>query len=473
VKILLINPSVKNIIYSQLPIFLTTKVKYSMSLGLLYISAYVKHNSDYEINVLDCSEETSALFFKVEEFLLTYNPDLVGITGHTVNWIDMILLAKLIKKALPQVHITLGGAHANLFPKEVLSFSYIDSVVLGEGEKVFLELCNALETKSELSDIKGLITKEKIKTDFSNEFNSIKNLDSLPFPERDSAINLGEQKEYSRVNIKSPAFMMGSRGCPYSCFFCSKSPVSYRTRSIINIVDEMEECKRQGFNYIIFYDDVFNVTPLRVIELSEEILRRKLKLYWSFRTKVNNVNEKMLQLAKRAGCKLISYGVETSSNSGLRILNKEITIKDIEKTFYITRKAGIFSSAYFMLGCPHEKTLKDIEDTIKFAKKLNPKYAIFSVLTLYPNTKLYNLAITKNLISDSDWKRFVLNPSKDFYPPVWEESFTKKELYRMLNKAYRVFYLSSLKNIRKMISHQSYNNIADKIYFFIGVIKSK
>jgi len=180
-----------------------------------------------------------------------------------------------------------------------------------------------------------------------------------------------------------------------------------------------------------------------------------------------------LQLARRAGCKLISYGVETGSNSGLQILNKGITIKDIEKTFYITKKSGILSSAYFMLGCPHKKTLKDIEETIKFAKKLDPDYVIFSLLTLYPNTKLYNLAVAKKLISGNIWKKFVLNPSKDFSLPVWEESISKKELFAILNKAYRTFYLSPIRNMKKVFLRQLYNNLANKLQFFIRIIKGK
>jgi len=279
VKILLINPPVENLIYSQIPRFLTVKVQYSMPLGLLYLSAYLKYNSNHEIKVLDCNKEASVSLLRIKEFLSIYNPFLVGITGHTVNWLDMILLAKLIKDILPQVHITLGGAHASLFPEEVLGFPYVDSVILGEGEEILLELCNALKIKSELSSVKGLITKEKVETASSNEFRSIKNLDLLPFPERDSVIKLGRQGKYSRIDMKSPAFIIGSRGCPYNCSFCSKLPVPYRTRSIVNIVDEMEICKRQGFNYIIFYDDVFNIDPLRVIELSKEILGRKLKIH--------------------------------------------------------------------------------------------------------------------------------------------------------------------------------------------------
>ncbi|MDP8253760.1 MAG: radical SAM protein [Candidatus Kaelpia aquatica] len=460
-------------IYSQLPEFIIAREKYSMPLGLLYLSAYLQYNSKHKVEVLDCSKEDSASVLKIRDFLSFYKPDLIGITGYTVNWIDMISLAKLIKDILPQIHVVLGGVHASMFPRESLSFSCIDSVILGEGEEALLELCDALEEKADLSGIKGLITKDKIDIDLSDETRLIENLDSLPFPDRSSVIKLDKSYLKFQNSVKSSAFIISSRGCPFNCAFCSNFPKVYRLRSVKNIVDEMEECKHQGFNYLIFYDETFNITPSRVIEISEEILNRNLNISWSFRARVNNIEEKMLFLAKRAGCRAINYGVETSTNEGLCILNKGITIEEAKRAFYLTRKTRILSLAYFMIGCPHEKTHNDIAKTINFARKLKPDYAIFSILTLFPDTKLYDLAVERGLFSDDIWKNFVLNPFENFSPPVWEESLSKKELFTMLNKAYKAFYLSPARSIKRIFSRQFYNNFANKIDFFVGMFRNQ
>lgn len=472
-KVLLIEPPVKHMLYPANPKFSIDKTA-GVSLGLLYLDAYLRHNSPYQVKILDCSEADSSSISKIRDFLLFYQPNLVGITGYTVNWIDIVWLTRLIKNILPDVHLSLGGAHATMFPRESLSFSCIDSVVLGEGEKALLELCNAVESKGCWSNIKGVITKERKDYDFSDELVYSQDLDLLSFPDRENVINLDRKIRIDRSGMDKRAIMVGSRGCPYSCAFCSKVQEGYRIRSIENIVDEIEFCIKQGFRFFSFHDEIFNTTPSRIIKLSEEILRRNLKIRWNFRTRVDSIDERMLLMAKKAGCKIIGYGVETHSDRGLQILNKGITVEQIERAFYLTRKAKILSLAYFMLGCPYEKTEADVRKTINFAYRLNPDFIVFSILTLYPGASLYALALAKGIISEDIWRGFVLNPSRDFVPPYWSEYFTHQELQTLVRKAYKTFYLHPgriLGKIKKINFKE--DNLYKKSKFFLKVAIGK
>lgn len=471
-KVLLINPPTNKIIYAQLPKFLIERDKSSSIFGLMYLASYLRFNSHHHVKILDCSSRYKGSIYDIKSFISSYAPDLIGITGHTINWIDILDLAKLIKATLPEVHLTLGGAHATMFPLESLNFSYFDSIVVGEGEKPLLELCNTLEQEGKLPrdcDIKGVITKGKTNFILSEELRDIEDLDSLPFPDRENIVRL--KKGNLGYRNEKVTFMIGSRGCPFDCMFCSKLHKKYRARSVKNIVDEMVLCEKRGYRYIVFYDETLNVPSYRLIELSEEILRRNVRINWSINARIDYVDKKALSLAKQAGCKIIGYGIETASEKGLKMLKnmEKITLEKIKKAFYLTKKVGIKTVAFFLIGTPYDRTREDIMHTIKFAKKLNPDSAIFSVLVLYPDTALYRIACQKGIILGNEYKNFILNSSMNDYFPVWKEFFSPEYLYKMLNYAYLSFYFSPVRIFRRIISGKA--SLSEMLDFWGGCLK--
>ena len=142
----------------------------------------------------------------------------------------------------------------------------------------------------------------------------------------------------------------------------------------------------------------------------------------------------------RAGCTRIQYGVETGSQEGLRILRKDIDLNQVRRVFRWTRQAGIASVAYFMIGLPHERTVADIGITLRFARDLDPDYAMFNVFTPYPGTELYEEAIAKGILSADSWRNFARQPRSESFPKSGASSFSREQLYRLLNAAYRGFY---------------------------------
>ena len=446
-KILLINSPIKNIIQTELPPALSREVGVFPPLGLMYIASYLRKYSDHEVQILDAVAEDLGQA-ALEKIIREFHPQIIGITAHTNNLVDVFLLTGLIKRIDPGIHINIGGPHARVFPQETLQLSGVDSVIPGEGEISFFQLVEALSQGKDLKKVPGLILKEEGKV-ISGKRPAPPEIDRLPFP----AWSLIKSQLYHYILGKRTTFttMVSSRGCPYHCIFCSTPKENYRQRSVRNVAQEMEECGQLGVEEIHFVDDTFNLSPEWVISLCQEIKKRGLQIPWSFRGRVDTLTREVLRELKAANCIRMNLGVETGTDEGLRRLKKGLTIHQIEEVFAQTKEIGIPTVAYFLIGCPHEKNREDVLHTLRFAKRLNPDFSLFNILTPYPDTELYREGLKKGLFGKDFWREFALHPTKDFEIRVWEESFTKEELEKILLSFYRRYYfLPSIifKNLR-------------------------
>ena len=469
-KIILINPPDKNLITGSLPETIEEDRGVVPSLGILYIAAYLKKYTTHQIKILDLQLEEKSQS-EIQAYLIKEKPDIVGITTITFLMIDIIQLINLIHSTLPETKIILGGPHVHIYPKETLRNTPADFVVLGEGEKTCLELINNLNNKEKLKTIKGLVFKngQQIIRNETSPF--IQNLDELPPPARELT---DYQKYYSSMSKKNPTTcMFTSRGCPYKCIFCDRPNLGkiFRARSAKNVVDEMEKCHKLGIKEIFVYDDTFTVDQQRVKDICHGLLERNIKISWDIRARVNTVDQEMLVLLKQAGCTRIHYGVEAGDNQILKNLRKGITVEMAQKAFKLTRQVGIETAAYFMLGNPGE-TLKEIKKSIKLAKKLKPDYVLFSILTPYPATDIYSLALKQGLIKKDVWQEFAENPRPEFIPPVWEENFSRPQLVKLLKRAYRSFYLRPNYIFKQLLKIKSYDEFFKKAQIAINILKN-
>jgi radical SAM superfamily enzyme YgiQ (UPF0313 family) len=230
----------------------------------------------------------------------------------------------------------------------------------------------------------------------------IGDLDSMPFPARD----LVPYKKYTSLLATSSVVttMFTSRGCPYKCSFCDRPHLGsvFRYRSAEDVVAEMEECIRMGIGEILIYDDTFTVNRQRVMDICNLILKKRLKFRWDIRARVNTVDFEMLKLLKKAGCERIHYGVESGNQGILNILKKGITLEQVRKAFRMTKKVGISTLGYFMIGSPSE-TRETIMQTINFAIEIGADFAHFTITTPFPGTELYRDALKKGLIKTEVW----------------------------------------------------------------------
>lgn len=171
------------------------------------------------------------------------------------------------------------------------------------------------------------------------------------------------------------------------------------------------------------------------------------------RTRVDVMDEEVLNSLKKAGCVAIHYGVEAGNDRMLKIIKKGFTVKKIKEIFKLTKKIGIETLGYFIIGLPTEK-IGDIQDSFNLSKELKCDYAHFTIFSPSSGTDFYYSGIEKGIIKKDVWKEFVQNPTQDFKIPLWEENFTREQLYEIIGKIYKGFYLrpayilSRIKNIK-------------------------
>jgi len=468
-KVLLINPPSENEIIGNNPPIIEEERGYNPPLGLLYLAGYLEEHSKHSVEVLDTQVEELS-YPEIKEVIREKRPEVVGITAMTFTLIDVIKTTRLVKSVDENTKVVLGGPHVYIFPNETIDLEGVDYLVLGEGEEVFKELLDHMDDHKKLRSIKGLVFREDGKTVNTEPRPLIDNLDSLPHPAR----YLVPYKKYSSLVLSRIPITttITSRGCPYRCTFCARPHLGkkFRARSAKNVVDEIEECTRMGIYGFLVYDDTFTVNRDRVIEICEELRKRKLDVEWDIRARVDTIDEELLKTLKMAGCRGIHYGVEAGTEKTLKVLNKKITISKTEEIFSLTKKNRIRTLGYFMIGNPGE-TKEDIFETIRLMKKLDPDYVHITILTPFPATKIYLDGLKSEIIDKDYWRDFSQNPTPDFVPPHWGEFFTKDELVELLVFAYRNFYTRTGYIMKNLVRTRSLGALKRKIKAGVKVMK--
>lgn len=420
-------------------------------LGALYVLTHCEKNTTgHEFFFHDCVGEqiSHKMLPKIIEDI---RPDVVGITSFTISLVDNCMTAEMIRKIVPHAHICLGGHHPIAYPFEAAQLPQFDSIVVGEGETAFTDLVNCLDKGEDFTHIKGVYTAESIlehkdKPHRDKRFLArvrvpsayVEEIDSIPFPNRKYIRHI---KYQNILGVTADlATILSSRGCPYLCTFCDVPIKSYRQRSDDDVLDEVEECLGLGYKEFRFYDDLFNVNEQKVLSFCDSIERRGLKFTWDFRGRVNAVTHHSLERAKSVGLRMISFGVETGSDEGLKHLKKATTTEKISNAFKWCRELGILTVADFIIGLPTERSPIDVKKNIDFLIGLDPDYGQISILTLYPNTAIYDQAVEKGLVEANRWQQWALDPKPGFVVDHWEEFMPHSTIAKLQKNAYRRFY---------------------------------
>lgn len=423
-------------------------------LGLLYIATVLKQQMpDIEVRIIDCPPEKIS-YSMLERIFKNFDPQVVGMTAFSVCLVDVLKVARVAKSINKNIHVCIGGPHNFIFPSETLGYSDVDSIVIGEGEYVFAELIRQLKKGKAIGGMDGLYVKSDLnRQNFKKTV--IENINMLPFFD----INFIQRRSYYSTvgRYRNIITLLSSRGCPYNCTFCDSPYKVFRGREIDNILEEVVLRLNQGFSEIFFYDDTFNITAQRVIDLSRKILDANIKFCWSFRGRVNTVTFQMLKIAKQAGCERIHFGIETGSDEGLQELKKGINTEQIKKALSWCRQLRIKTIGDFIIGLPFEKSREEVVKNIKRLIGLSPDYGQFNVLQPIPGSEIYSSGIERGVIDPSKWKDFVMSPRRDFQPPVWEEYLNKAELAELLYYAYRKFYIRPSYIVRNLVSIRTFS----------------
>ncbi|MBU1136561.1 MAG: radical SAM protein [Nanoarchaeota archaeon] len=458
-KIVLINPPIQ---IKEIAGSLEEIANIIPPLGIGYIGAVLKKDG-FDVKIVDCIP-LKLTKEKLGEILKETNPNIISFTATILTIGHAIKTAKYLRSIFPEKIFVIGGPHFTSLPEKTMKESDFDFGILGEGENTFLEFVNMIEQKKKnFSKIKSLVWRKYGEIVINPRREFIKNLDNLPYPARELFPPLEYYQPMPGGYKRLPfGHMVTSRGCPYRCTFCDRSVFGekFRARSAKNVADEIEFLiKEYGIKEIKFYDDLFTADKSRVMEICDEIIKRKINISWSCSSRVNTVDFEMLKKMKEAGCWQIDYGIESGNQEVLNKMRKGITLKQSEQAVEWTKKAGIKARAFIIIGMPGE-TKESIDDTINFVKKLPLDVVAFYAVMIYPGNELYETIKKQGKLIHEDFSQYsslidVENTKLHYVPEGLTEDYVKKSIQR----AYKEFYLRPGYIIRQALSIRSITDI--------------
>ena len=413
-KILLINPNPsRSSDVGEFPM--------SAPLGLAYIAAALRGAGYGCVNIVD-ARALDLSHDDVLERVRSFTPDIVGISGMSVEADEIHELAGLIKKTVANCYVALGGAYASSSPGNIIQDPNIDFIVVGEGERTICELVHALEHGRDLHGIAGLAFRHGDKPVFNPRRAEIEDVDSIPFPAWD-LLPMETYFEPTRRHALNPILaskrvlpIFTSRGCPFGCIYCHNIfGKRTRLRSVGNVIREIEFLiERYGLEQIEIWDDIFNYDLERAKRICDEIIRRDMKITLSFPNalRVDGMDEELIAKLKKAGTKLLFYAVESASPRIQEQIGKKLDLVKARKMIRLTFDSGIVTNGFFMLGFPGE-TREEMLETIRFAEK-GPFHVVeFFYVTPRPNTPLHKTLKAKTAVhpQPAHYKKFSVNLS--------------------------------------------------------------
>ncbi len=356
---------------------------------LAYAAALLKREG-FEVKVIDSLAQELA----PQDFLkmvFAEKPDLLVAETSTPslhNDLDLV-------RKLPQgLRVALCGPESNIRDIEFLQkHPAVTYVFTGEYEMTLLELAQRLQANKDLEGVSGLIFRDGATLKANPARPLLDDLDALPWPLREG-LPMGRYND-TPGGIPAPSVQMwSSRGCPYQCAFCIWPQLMYqdrryRTRSVKDVVDEMEYLvKTMGFRSIYFDDDTMNIGKLRMMELGREIRRRGLDVPWAMMARADLMEEDVLKNLHAAGLVAVKYGVESADQGLVDNIRKGMDLRQAERMIRCTKAVGIKTHLTFSFGLPGE-TAQTIQKTIDFALELDPDSVQFSINTAFPGTPYY------------------------------------------------------------------------------------
>ncbi len=358
--------------------------------GIMMLGA-VLERAGHEVHLLDANAANRRRSTaEVVERVRQLRPDVVGVT----------LLTPLVKEAYRLAselrglgaRLIAGGPHATLLPEEPIEHGF-DATVVGEGEPTITEAVEAMLGRRPLESTLGLVYRgDDGRIKHNDPRPLVADLDALPLPAR----HLVNPAEYSAgPNAALFTHVFTSRGCPAKCAYCAGGLFGkkFRFRSADSVVDEMVAIHRSyGTRDFYFTDDAMSINRKRTEQICRRLIDQQHGFTWSMMTRIDSVDEALLELAARAGCVQIDYGVESGNPETLKRIHKPHSVEMVRRVIPLTHRHGIRSAVFFILGFPWEDA-RAIDHSLQLMKDLS-EYVVFcpaiaSVLIPFPSTEIY------------------------------------------------------------------------------------
>jgi len=371
----------------------------------------------------------------LQKILEDYKPDVVGFTSMSFQYQTALDLAKLSRKLLPNAIHILGGYHATADSENIVvsdDMNYFDFLINGEGEVPFNELIKALSNGHDFTKVPSISYKSNGNVFHNPRPEKLLDVEDIQIPLRNARIF---QKGFHILG-KPGDVIETSRGCVYSCNFCSIRNMygkSFRKFSIKRIITDLEDTKRYGTEAIFITDDNITIDPKRLVNLSNEITRAKLNMTFAVQANVRGFrkNPDLAPAMARAGTKIVFLGIENASDDNLEFMKKsnQLTTTDTEIVVKQLKENKILVVGGFIFGNPDDRK-EDLYKNFEYAKKIGVDIQLFNILTPHLKTELRDELLEEGLITNiNDYSKY-----NHYASNVKTRHLSTEELFKIRNK---------------------------------------
>ena len=439
-------------------------------MGLMYIGATLK-TAGHEPRIHDCACDYKDLHL-LRRTINDWKPDFIGISLIITEIEQTKKIMSMIRDLLPAVPVTFGGPWPSANPEEAIKTLGADFVVIGEGEKVFPELIDAVKNGRPADSIAGTASVVNGHVKINPEgYLTEDELNALPFPAWDLLDHQLYAKNISHAAVGRRPYMtlVTSRGCPYRCAYCHHTMgKAFRKRSAESVLAEMEALRSGlGFKEFEIADDCFNLDRERMHAILTGIQDRfgDVKLHFPNGVRTDMLEQEDVLLLKQAGTASVYFAIETSSPRLQKMIHKNLNIEKATRAINAAVQAGIYSSGFFMIGFPTE-SYEEASATVEYACRSALHRAIFFNPVPFKGTELADMVFDAQKNSHKDIDLHDLNY---FNTTLNISAMSDGELRRVFRRAYIRFYLNPKRVLRLIIHHPQILSIPR--YAFLILIK--
>ncbi len=397
----------------------------TLPLGILSVGSALK-KAGFEVKLINITEKN---IDKTVDEIIALFPEFLGVSVMTgIQTKHSAELCQKLKKKAENIPIVWGGIHPSLLPEQCLEESYIDYVVIGEGEITIMELAERLKRGGGFNDMAGLGHKKNGKIIINQDRPFIENLDDY-------------RLDFDLVDINKYLFRLKgarraiayktSRGCVFNCAFCYNRAFNknkWRAWSIDAVVEDINFLKKKyKIDAVKFYDDNFFISRERALEILERI---DLPSHTEIR--IDMVTEDLAAKLKKLKVSEFLIGIESGSNRMLKLINKGYIVDKIREGVKILAKHDLYATYSTIVGLPTE-TKEEFNQTLDlmcWAHKIHPRAGFtLGAYLPYPGSLMYQFAIERGFKSPEkteDWGR-IDRFRKDFSSP-WVDN---KKVWRI------------------------------------------
>jgi radical SAM superfamily enzyme YgiQ (UPF0313 family) len=376
----------------------------TLPLGLACVAAATR-KAGHEVTYLDLMAQEDVQEV-IKEAMEERSPDIVGISVRNIDdqvmdnpafLLDQVKDVVASCRSFSGAPLVLGGAGYSMYPESALEYLGADMGIQGEGEVAFPTLLDKIQRSHDLSETPGLYLPGRglqAKRTFA------KNLDGFPFPQDHlwSSSSISEDAEFLLP-------FQTRRGCPMNCSYCSTSTIEgeiLRKRSPALVVKELARQAEKGFDRFYFVDNTFNLPPSYATELCQQLAAAELDITWRCILYPWKVDEELVGLMVKAGCREVSLGFESGCEPVLQGMNKRYNSQDVRRVTQILGDHGIHRMGFLLLGGPGE-TKESVEKSLQFADSLGLEVVkVTTGIRIYPHTALARIALADGVISEND-----------------------------------------------------------------------